>query len=69
VVFLVAFFFMVLFSLGLDLGAALPGFFFTAIRIPPLGSLLPDELQNEFICRLECSHYRNLLSGDQAPRT
>jgi len=36
----------VLLSLGLDLGAALPGFFFTAIRIPPLGSLLPDERRN-----------------------
>jgi len=45
VVFLVAFFFIVLFSLGLDLVAALPGFFIAAIRIPPLGSL-PDEHQN-----------------------
>jgi hypothetical protein len=43
----VAFFFIVLFNLGLDLGAAVPGFFFTAaIRVPPLGSLLPDEHQN-----------------------
>jgi hypothetical protein len=33
VVFLVAFFFIVLFSLGLDLVAAIPGFFFTAIRV------------------------------------
>jgi len=35
--FLVAFFFIVLFSLGLDLVAAAPGFFIAAIRIPPLG--------------------------------
>jgi hypothetical protein len=34
--FLVAFFFIVLFSLGLDLLAALPGFFIAAIRVPPL---------------------------------
>jgi hypothetical protein len=45
VVFLVAFFFIVLFSLGLDLVAAVPGFFI-AIRFPPLGSLLPGEHQN-----------------------
>jgi hypothetical protein len=52
---LVAFFFIVLFSLGLDLGAAVPGFFFTAaICVPPLGSLLPDEPQNLFICWLGC---------------
>lgn len=45
--FLVAFFFIVLFSLGLDLGAAVPGFFFAvAICVPPLGSLLPDEHRN-----------------------
>jgi hypothetical protein len=44
--FLVAFFFIVLFSLGLDLSAAVPGFFFAVIRVPPLGSLLPDEHQN-----------------------
>jgi hypothetical protein len=41
--FLVAFFFIVLFSLGLDLDAALPGFFLTGIRVPPLGSLLLDK--------------------------
>ena len=45
-VFLVAFFFIVLFSLGLDFDAELPGFFIAAIRIPPLGLLLPDEHQN-----------------------
>jgi hypothetical protein len=44
--FLVAFFFIVLFSLGLDFAAAIPGFFLAAIRVPPLGSLLPDEYQN-----------------------
>jgi hypothetical protein len=44
--FLVAFFFIVLFSLGLDLVAAVPGFFIAAILIPPLGSLLPDKHQN-----------------------
>jgi hypothetical protein len=47
--FLVAFFFIALFSLGLDLAAAVPGFFFAAfaaIRLPPLGSLLPDKHQN-----------------------
>ena len=33
---MVAFFFIVLFSLGLDLDRAIPGFFFTAIHIPPL---------------------------------
>jgi hypothetical protein len=44
--FLVAFFFIVLFSLGLDLLAAVPGFFIAAIHIPPLGSLLPDEHHN-----------------------
>jgi len=44
--FLVAFFFIVLFSLGLDLLAAAPGFFIAAIRVPPIGSLLPDEHQN-----------------------
>jgi len=44
--FLVAFFFIALFSLGLDLGPDIPGFFFATIRIPPLGSLLPDERQN-----------------------
>jgi hypothetical protein len=43
VVFFVAFFFMVLFSLGLDLDAAVPGFFFIGIRVPPVGSLLGDE--------------------------
>jgi hypothetical protein len=44
--FLVAFFFIVLFSLGLDLDADVPGFFFTGMHIPPLGTLLPDEHQN-----------------------
>ena len=44
--FLVAFFFIVLFSLGLDFGAVVPGFFMAAIRVPPLGSLLPDEHRN-----------------------
>jgi hypothetical protein len=47
--FLVAFFFIVLFSLGLDLVAAIPGFFFAAfatILVPPLDSLLPDEHRN-----------------------
>jgi hypothetical protein len=45
--FLVAFFFaMVLFSLGLDLAALVPGFFFTGIEYPPLRSLLPDERKN-----------------------
>jgi hypothetical protein len=48
VVFFVAFFFMVLFSLGLDLAAALPGFFLAAMHVPPVGSLLPDEHQNLF---------------------
>jgi hypothetical protein len=47
--FLVAFFFIVLFSLGLDLVAAVPGFFIAAIRVPPLGSLLPDKHQNWLI--------------------
>jgi hypothetical protein len=39
-VFFVAFFFIVLLSLGLDfdLAAALPGFLLTGIRTPPLGS-------------------------------
>jgi hypothetical protein len=46
--FLVAFFFIVLFSLGLDLVAAVPGFLIAAILVPPLGSLLPDEHQNRF---------------------
>jgi hypothetical protein len=43
--FLVAFFFaIVLFSFGLDLGAAfVPGVFFAGIRYPPLRSLLLDE--------------------------
>jgi hypothetical protein len=40
---LVAFFFIVAFSFGLDLAAALPGFRLTGIRIPPVGSLLGDE--------------------------
>ncbi|MBV8054697.1 MAG: hypothetical protein JOZ29_17705 [Deltaproteobacteria bacterium] len=44
--FLVAFFFIVLFSLGLDLDAAIPGFFVAAIHVPPLGSLLPDKHLN-----------------------
>jgi hypothetical protein len=45
--FLVAFFFaMVLFSLGLDLAAFVPGFFFIGIRYPPLRSLLLDERKN-----------------------
>jgi hypothetical protein len=43
--FLVAFFFIALFSLGLDLLAAAPGFFIAAIRFPPIGSLPPDEHQ------------------------
>ncbi len=68
VVFLVAFFFIVLFSLGLDLAAAIPGFFFAAIRVPPLGSLLPNEHQNWLFSRLDVSHYRNPLCGDQAFR-
>jgi len=29
---------MLLFSLGLDFAAAIPGFFLAAIRVPPLGS-------------------------------
>jgi hypothetical protein len=42
--FLVAFFFaMVLFSLGLDWAAFVPGFFFIGIRYPPLRSLLLDK--------------------------
>ena len=46
VVFLVAFFFIALLSLGLDLLVVLPGFFLAGIRVPPVGSLLRDELQN-----------------------
>jgi hypothetical protein len=63
--FLVAFFFIALFSLGLDLVAAVPGFFIAAIRIPPLGSLLPDEHQNLYWLDL-VSDYRNLLCPNQA---
>jgi hypothetical protein len=65
VVFLVAFFFIVLFSLGLDLDTAIPGFFFAAICIPPLGSLLPNEHPNLSTCSTE-THYRNMLCPDQA---
>jgi hypothetical protein len=67
--FLVAFFFIVLFSLGLDLVAAVPGFFIAAIRVPPIGSLLPDEHQNLSHAASAVAHYRNLLCGDQAVRS
>jgi hypothetical protein len=65
--FLVAFFFIVLFNLGLDLGAAVPGFFFTAgICVPPLGSLLPDKHQKpDLPAGSDAAHYRNLLCVDQ----
>jgi hypothetical protein len=45
-VFLVAFFFIVLLSLGLDLAAVLPGFLLTGITHLLLGSLLSDEREN-----------------------
>jgi hypothetical protein len=61
VVFFVAFFFIALFSLGLDLVAELPGFFIAAIRIPPLGSLLPHEHQNHHFFGSTIADYRNLL--------
>lgn len=56
-----AFFFIALFSLGLDLVAELPGFFIAAIRIPPLGSLLPHEHQNHHFFGSTIADYRNLL--------
>jgi len=64
--FLVAFFFIVLFSLGLDLLAPIPGFFIAAIRIPPLGSLLPDEHQNRSSIGSTVADYRNMSNRDQA---
>jgi hypothetical protein len=46
-VFFVAFFFMALFSLGLDLAVFLPGFLFAGIGTSS-ASLLPDERQTYF---------------------
>ncbi|MGA2411490.1 MAG: hypothetical protein ABSG46_14025 [Candidatus Binataceae bacterium] len=50
--FFVGFFFaaaMVLFSLGLDWAVLVPGFFVTAIRHPPLRTLLLDERLNRWM--------------------
>jgi hypothetical protein len=74
VVFLVAFFFIVLFSLGLDLDAAVPGFFIAAIRVPPLW-VAAAERASELILLFQSpprrgilKHYRNRLYRNQALR-
>jgi hypothetical protein len=64
--FLVAFFFIVLFSLGLDLLAAVPGFFIAAIHIPPIGFAAAGRASELIVCCLNCCDYRNVLCPDQA---
>jgi hypothetical protein len=66
VVFLVAFFFIALFSLGLDLVAAEPGFFIAAIfHLPPIAVAAAGRAFQLISSRTIWGHYRNMLCANQ----